>query len=99
MPNDFKKKEPTKTEKMLYEMFMHQQQLESNVAQLSRVFMDINSRLICLCRAKIEPEVLAKFMLEEPANEAWMKNFNLRLEEEIKKKNEANKTDDQNVAK
>jgi len=29
MPNDYLKKEPSKTEKLMYELMMHQQQLEN----------------------------------------------------------------------
>lgn len=48
---------------------------------------DINSRLIALSLAKIAPEAMAKFILDQPSLDAYMKNLNLAIDEEVKKKN------------
>ena len=41
MPNDYIKKEPTKTEKFMYELAMHQQQLENQTFSKSMTVLAV----------------------------------------------------------
>jgi hypothetical protein len=62
-------------------------ELQRHMQQLYRILGEMNTRLIAVCQAKVTPEVMAKFILEEPAQDAYMKNINLAIDAEIEKKN------------
>ena len=75
MPHDYKQKEPSKTERMLYELAMNQNQMEKGLWSTSTVVM----ALAILTKAK--PEEVAKLMFE---NEK-IKEFSEQVNAEIKK--------------
>ena len=56
MPNDYIKKEPTKTEKFMYELAMHQQQLENQTFSNSMTVLAVALAL------GADPEKIAKFL-------------------------------------
>ncbi len=75
MANDYIKKEPTKTEKMLYELAMAQHQMEKGLWSTSTVVM----ALAVLSKAK--PEEVAKLMFDDEK----IKEFSNQVNQEIKK--------------
>ncbi len=75
MPNDYIKKEPSKTEKMLYELAMSQHQLEKGLWSTSTVVM----ALAVLSNAK--PDDVAKLMFDD----VRIKEFSDKVNEAIKK--------------
>lgn len=77
--NDHFQKPPTNAE-MIGELQRHMQ-------QMYRIMGEMNTRLIAVCQAKVTPEVMAKFILEEAAQDAYMKNINLAIDAEIERKN------------
>ena len=76
MAKDFFKKEPTKTEKVLYELFMQQQGMERSLMT--------NSALLCALamEIKISPEKLAEMLIN--SNEK-IKDYSKLLNEAIDK--------------
>ena len=75
MPNDYKQKEPSKTERMLYELAMAQNQMEKGLWSTSTVVM----ALALLTKAK--PEEIAALMYEDEK----IKEFSNKVNEHIKK--------------
>jgi hypothetical protein len=75
MPHDYKQKEPSKTERMLYELAMNQNQMEKGLWSTSTVVM----ALAILTKSK--PEEVAELMFE---NEK-IKEFSEKVNEKIKK--------------
>ena len=57
-----------------------------NINQLYKIVNDINNRLVATCRAKLEPEALASFLLDDIENEVYMKNFNSSVDSLLKKR-------------
>ncbi len=57
MAHDFKRKEPNKTEKVLYELFIQQQSLERNLATNSALLVIIAQLM------KIDPEKLGEMLV------------------------------------
>lgn len=51
-----------------------------------RILGEMNTRLIAVCQAKVTPEVMAKFIMDEPSQDAFMKNVNMAIDAEIEKK-------------
>lgn len=54
--------------------------LSYHIDQLYKILGDINSRLIALSRAKIDPKALTVFMRDTEANDNFMKNLNSELD-------------------
>lgn len=65
------------------------EELTYHVNHLYKINQDLNSRLIAISRAKIEPNVLATFILDNMANEEYMKNLNLSVDAVLAEKNKA----------
>jgi len=86
MPNDYLPKKPTQNEKFLYELTLDHERLKSNFQLLFKAFMEINQRLIALARAKVTPDVLAQFVVDEEAGEAFMKIYSENLDSLLKEK-------------
>lgn len=80
MPNDYLKKEPSKTEKMLYELAMAQHQMEKGLWSTSTVVMAL------AILTKTKPEDLAELM---STGDAQIKEFSEKVNEIIKAKQEA----------
>ena len=80
MPNDYLKKEPSKTEKMLYELAMAQHQMEKGLWSTSTVVMAL------AILTKTKPEDLAELMSN---GDAQIKEFSEKVNEIIKAKQEA----------
>ncbi len=59
MPNDYIKKEPNKTEKFMYELAMHQQQLEQ------QVFSNSMTVLAVALAAGADAEKIAKLLTQD----------------------------------
>jgi len=89
MPNDYIKKEPTKTEKMLYELAMAQNQMEKGLWSTSTVVMVLG----ILTKAK--PEEIAELMVN---GDEQIKKFSTEINE-IAKKLEAKKHEGHDHAK
>ena len=79
MPNDYIKKEPTKTEKWLYELAMAQHQIEKGLWSTSTVVMAL------AILTKTKPEDLAELMAN---GDPKIKEFSEKVNEIIKKKQE-----------
>lgn len=62
-----------------------------HISQLYKIIGDLNSRLICLSMAKSSPEILAKFMLDQPAQTKFMDDFNAAVDKEIESLNAISK--------
>jgi hypothetical protein len=76
MPNDYLKKEPNKTEKVMYELLMHQQQLENQTFSNSMTILAV--ALACGADA----EKIAKFLTTD---EEKIKEFGKSINEAIDK--------------
>jgi hypothetical protein len=74
------------------------EQARSHIQQLYRIMGEMNTRLIAIAQAKVTPEVLAKFIMDEPSQDAFMKNLNLAIDAEIEKKKEAEKPTEETKA-
>jgi hypothetical protein len=76
MSHDFKQKEPTKTEKILYELMMRQEMMDRNLMT--------NSALLCAIAMEkgISPQKLAEILIKD--NEK-IKEYSKALNEEIGK--------------
>lgn len=83
MPNDFKKKEPSKTEKVIYELFMQQQGMERALATNSALMISLAMLM------KIEPEKLAQMLADNGPIKEYSDKINKaidKLETERKEK-------------
>src|SRR6202142_4758702 len=76
MPHDYVKKEPTKTEKFMYELAMHQQQLENQTFSNSMTVLAVALAL------GADAEKIAKFLTTD---EAKLKEFGKAINEAIDK--------------
>jgi hypothetical protein len=76
MPNDYIKKEPSKTEKFMYELAMHQQQLENQTFSNSMTVLAVALAL------GADAEKIAKFLTTD---EAKLKEFGKAINEAIDK--------------
>lgn len=89
MSKDYLKKEPSKTEKMLYELAMNQHQMEKGLWSTSTVVMALAILM------KVKPEDLAELMAN---GDSQIKEFSEKVNEKIRdinsKKNPAEKSGD-----
>jgi len=76
MPNDYIKKEPTKTEKMLYELIMAHNQMEKGLWSTSTVVMAL------ALLTKTDPKEIAELMVN---GDERLKEFSGKVNEEVKK--------------
>lgn len=76
MPHDYIKKEPTKSEKFMYELAMHQQQLENQTFSNSMTIL-----AVCLALGA-DAQKIAKFLTTD---EAKLKEFGKAINEAIEK--------------
>lgn len=76
MPHDYIKKEPTKTEKLMYELAMHQQQLEN------QTFSNSMTILAVALAMGADAEKIARFLTTD---EAKLKEFGKSINEAIDK--------------
>lgn len=83
MANDFKRKEPTKTEKVLYEIMVAHQNMERGLWSTSSVVMAL------AMITKTDPKQIAEALVEEEK----IKDFSKKVNEEIKKLEEAKHKD------
>ena len=79
MANDFKRKEPSKTEKVLYELMMAQQSMERGLWSNSSVVMAI------AVLTNIDPAKVAELLV----NDEKIKEYSKQVNEEIKKLEDA----------
>jgi hypothetical protein len=82
MGNDYLKKEPSKAEKMFYDLAMAQQHLERSLWSTSTVVMSLAILL------KVDPKDLAELITN---GDEKIKEFSTKVNEEIKKLEEARK--------
>ena len=78
MSNDFLKKQPSKTESMLYELAMAQRQMEQGLWSTSTVVMDL------AILTKQKPEDVAELMVN---GDEKIKEFSDKVNEVVKKLN------------
>ena len=87
MANDYIKKEPSKTEKMIYELFMQQQQMEKGLWSTSTLVITL------AMLTKQDPKAIAELMVN---GDEKLKEFSKKVNEAIseleKAKNSAEKT-------
>ena len=76
MGKDFLKKEPSKTDKLMYQMAMHQQQLEN------QTFSNSMTVLAVALAVGADPEKVAKFLTND---EAKLKEFGKAINDAIDK--------------
>jgi len=76
MPTDYLKKEPSKTEKMLYDLAMAQHQMEKGLWSTSTVVMAL------AMLTKTKPEELAEFMAN---GDEKIKEYSEKVNEILKK--------------
>lgn len=76
MANDFKRKEPSKTEKVIYELFMQQQSMEQNLLTNS-MFISVLAIL-----ANVKPEQIADMLVNKNED---IKNYAKQINEAIGK--------------
>ncbi len=88
MANDFKQKEPTKTEKMLYELVMAHNQMEKGLWSTSTVAMAL------AMLTKQDPKEIAELMVN---GDAKLKEYSQKINDEIKKLEEAKHPTSQNA--
>ena len=75
MSNDYKKKEPTKTEKVLYELFMQQQGMERSLVTNSALLVSLAMLM------NIEPEKLAEALSDNEKIKAYSDRINKKIDE------------------
>lgn len=86
MPHDYVKKEPTKTEKFMYELAVHQQQLEH------QVFSNSMTVLAVALASGADAEKIAKFLTtDEEKIKEFGKSINAAIEKLKPAKEEAPK--------
>lgn len=76
MPNDYVKREPTKTEKMLYELAVAQNQMEKGLWSTSTLVM------VLAILTKQKPEEVAELMVN---GDDKIKEFSEKVNEIVKK--------------
>lgn len=75
MSNDFKRKEPSKTEKVLYELFVQQQGMERALTTNSALMISMAMLL------KIEPEKLAEMLAQNDKIKEFSDKINKKIDE------------------
>ncbi len=75
MANDFKRKEPNKTEKVLYELFMQQQGMERALTTNSALLVSLAMLM------KIEPEKLAEALIDNDKIKEYSGKINKKINE------------------
>lgn len=87
MPNDYLKKEPSKNEKMFYELAMHMQHLDRTMVTNS-AFITIIAMLM-----KLDPKTVAEYLTEKREEvDEYSKKINAEIDE-IEKKNKEKPTE------
>jgi len=87
MPNDYLKKEPSKTEKLMYELMMHQQQLENQTFSNSMTVLAVALAL------GADAEKIAKFLTtDEEKIKEFGKSINAAIAKLRPAKEETEKT-------
>lgn len=76
MPNDYVKKEPTKTEKMIYELAMAQNQMEKGLWSTSSLV------IVLALLTKQKPEEVAELLVN---GDEKLKEFSAKVNEAVKK--------------
>ena len=76
MPNDYIKKEPNKTEKMLYELYLTQNQMEKGLWSTSTLV------IVLAMLTKQKPEEIAELMVN---GNDQLKEFSGKINEVVKK--------------
>ncbi len=76
MPNDYVKKEPTKNEKMLYELAMAHNQMERGLWSTSTLV------IVLALLTKQDPKAIAALMVN---GDDQLKEFSGKINEEVKK--------------
>lgn len=76
MPNDFKKREPTKTEKVLYELMMRQEVTDRNLWTTSAHVIGLGMLL------NIKPEQIAEMLVN---GQEKIKTYGQAINQEIEK--------------
>ena len=76
MANDYIKKEPTKTERMLYELAMSHNQMEKGLWSTSSLV------IVLALLTKQDPKKIAELMVN---GDAELKDFSSKINEEVKK--------------
>lgn len=90
MSSDYLKKEPSKTEKMLYEVVMSMRQMEKGLWSTSTVVMAL------AILTKTKPEDLANLMSN---GDSQIKEFSEKVNEHVKKLEEAKHKDHEHLQK
>ena len=75
MSHDFKRKEPSKTEKVLYELFMQQQGMERALTTNSALMISLAMLM------KIEPEKLAEMLTDNAKIKEYSDKINKKIDE------------------
>ena len=75
MPNDFKRKEPSKTDKFMFDLAMTQQQLERGLWSTSSLVMSL------ALLTKLDPKAIAELMVNGGSQ---IKEFGDKVNEQIK---------------
>jgi aldehyde:ferredoxin oxidoreductase len=75
MAFDYKRKEPNKTEKVLYELFMQQQGMERALTTNSALLISLAIQM------KIEPEKLAEMLTENDKIKDYSNKINKKIDE------------------
>lgn len=83
MANDFKRKEPTKTEKMIYDLMVNQQMMDHNLISNSAHIVALGILL------KADPDKIAELLVN---GDQQIKDYGAKINEAIKKLQEQNKT-------
>lgn len=77
--NSFNQKQPSKNEKMVYELYMQMNHMQ-------RKLDEVNNLFIAFARGKIDHKVLAKFFVDDMANEEYGKNLSQSIGIEFDKR-------------
>lgn len=88
MAKDYLKKEPTKNEKMLYELAMHQQMMDERVYSTSLHLLALGKAL------DIDPKKMAEILTDETEK---LKEYGNKINEEIEKIREQHKAEEAKV--
>jgi len=76
MSNDYLKKEPSKNEKMLYQLFMNQQQME-------KALYSTSAHMVALgILTKVDPQEVAEILVN---GEEQIKKYSQKVNEAVKK--------------
>lgn len=90
MANDYLKKEPSKTEKMMYELLMSQNSMEKGLWSTSSLVM------VLAILTKQDPKAIAELMVN---GDAQMREYSTKINDEIKKLEEIKHKDHDHAKK